>query len=450
VTDCFKWGVRPQRLACCAEYCQRQSPARLHRAPHVLKGGHWIAKEHDSKAREPQLEAVGCERMDRSVGDDGLRVPQTGKSQSIRAPGRPMARRHLRQAHDHLDRRASPAQELSCRRRNQYRARAHPAGAPPNPTTPSLERRPHDPFAHIGRPTGPAWRRGSKFDLRRIPCRSPIVCHRGPLGVIEVNKPYFGAAAQGGSGASASTPMTVQDVLRHTAGMVNPGIQRVTPVRQRYIDAGINDQDQSLAERVDKLARMPLAHHPGTAWDYSHGVDVTGRLIGGDSGMSLDRFVAQNVTGPLDMVDTGLSRARRQLAPHRTADGRPGDWQVACPARREDTRQNWSVANGGMVGTRRDYLRFSQMLLNGGVLNDVRILGAGKVAHMTSDHLGPISRNTETARWLLGPGFGFGLGFAVRLAAGESPMAGSAGDYWWGGAFRTLFVVDPLQELVAV
>src|SRR6516165_8137319 len=103
----------------------------------------------------------------------------------------------------------------------------------------------------------------------------------------------------------ASTPMTVHDVLRHTAGMVIPNTQPVTPVRQRYIDAGINDEDQTLAERVDKLARMPLAHHPGTAWDYSHGVDVTGRLIEVISGMSLDRFVAQNVTGPLDMGDTG-------------------------------------------------------------------------------------------------------------------------------------------------
>src|SRR6516165_1458686 len=86
VTDCFEWGVRPQRLACCAEHCQRQSPARLHRALHVLKSGHWIAKEHDSKARERQLEAVGCERMDGSVGDDGLRVPEAGGSDPFARP----------------------------------------------------------------------------------------------------------------------------------------------------------------------------------------------------------------------------------------------------------------------------------------------------------------------------------------------------------------------------
>jgi CubicO group peptidase (beta-lactamase class C family) len=247
----------------------------------------------------------------------------------------------------------------------------------------------------------------------------------------------------------ASTPMTVQDVLRHTAGMVNPGLQPVTPVRQRYIDAGVNDEDQTLAERVDKLARMPLAHHPGTVWDYSHGVDVTGRLIEVISGMSLDRFVAQNVTGPLHMADTGYhmpedswNRIAQPMADPTTGK-LPNQPDVRHPPK-------LFSGNSGMAGTAADYLRFSQMLLNGGVLDDVLILGTGTVAHMTSDHLGPISRNTETANRLLGPGYGFGLGFAVRLAAGESPMAGSAGDYWWGGAFRTVFMVDPLRELVAV
>jgi len=247
----------------------------------------------------------------------------------------------------------------------------------------------------------------------------------------------------------ASTPMTVHDVLRHTAGMVNPGTPPVTPVRQRYIDAGVNDQDQSLAERVDKLARMPLAHHPGTAWDYSMAVDVTGRLIEVSSGMSLDRFVAQNVTGPLDIVDTGYHV--REGGWHRIAQPMADPATGKLP-NEPDVRHPPKLVggNGGMVGTAIDYLRFAQMLLNGGVLDDVRILGTGTVAHTTSDHLGPILRNTETANRFLGPGYGFGLGFAVRLAAGESPMAGSAGDYWWAGGFRTIFVVDPGRELVAV
>src|SRR5262249_44444827 len=86
-THRFEWGVRPQLLAWWTEHCQRQSPAWLHRAPHIRKGGHWIAKKHDSEAREGQLEAVGRERMDRSVGNDDLRVPQAGGSDPFTRPG---------------------------------------------------------------------------------------------------------------------------------------------------------------------------------------------------------------------------------------------------------------------------------------------------------------------------------------------------------------------------
>ena len=194
---------------------------------------------------------------------------------------------------------------------------------------------------------------------------------------------------------------------------------------------------------------MPLAHHPGTAWDYSHGVDVTGRLIEVISGMSLDRFVAENVTGPLGMANTGYRVPEGSW--HRIAQ------PIADPATgklpdQPDVRHPPKLVSGnsGLVGTAIDYLRFAQMMLNGGVPDDVRILGVGTVAHMTSDHLGPIWRSTESARWLLEPGYGFGLGFAMRLAGGESPMSGSLDDYCWAGAFRTIFVVDPSRGLCAV
>src|SRR5262249_24804803 len=87
MTHRFEWGVRPQLRACWAEHCQRQSPARLHRPPYVRKGGHWIAKKHDSKARECQLEAVAREWMDGSVGHDDLRVLEVGGSDPFTRPG---------------------------------------------------------------------------------------------------------------------------------------------------------------------------------------------------------------------------------------------------------------------------------------------------------------------------------------------------------------------------
>ena len=247
----------------------------------------------------------------------------------------------------------------------------------------------------------------------------------------------------------ASSAITVQDLLRHTAGMVNAGLLPLTTVRQRYLDAGVTDLDQTLEERIDKLSQMPLAHHPGTAWEYSMAVDVTGRLIEVVSGMPLDRFVAAHVTGPLKMADTGYYVPEQHW--RRIAQPMVDPITGQLP-RHQDPRHPPKLVGGntGMVATAADYLRFCQMMLNGGALDDVRILGAGTIAHMSSDHLGSISQDGEVARWLLVPGHGFGLGFAVRLAAGEHPMPGSVGDYHWGGAFGTLFLIDPKRNLVAV
>jgi len=246
----------------------------------------------------------------------------------------------------------------------------------------------------------------------------------------------------------ASSAITVQDLLRHTAGMVNANMLPRTAVRQRYLDAGVANADQTLAERIDKLARMPLAHHPGTAWEYSMAVDVTGRLIEVVSGMPLDRFVAAHVTGPLQMTDTSYHVPEQNW--HRIAQPTIDPATGKLP-NHQDPRHPQKLVGGntGMVATAGDYLRFSQMMLNGGALDDVRILGAGTVAHMSGDHLGPISRDGEVARALLGPATGFGLGFSIRLAAGD-PMPGSVGDYRWGGAYKTSFLIDPKRDLVAV
>jgi CubicO group peptidase (beta-lactamase class C family) len=247
----------------------------------------------------------------------------------------------------------------------------------------------------------------------------------------------------------ASSAITVQDLLRHTAGMVNANQLPRTAVRQRYLDSGVTSTEQTLAERIDKLAQMPLAHHPGTAWEYSMAVDVTARLIEVVTGMPVDQFVAANITEPLRMADTDYDvpeRHWRRIA-QPIVDPETGRLPNHQDARR---RPKMVGGNTGMVATAADYLRFSQMLLNQGMLDDQRILGAGTVAHMTSDHLGAISVDGENARALLGPGRGFGLGFAVRLKPGEHTMPGSVGDYEWSGAYRTRFLVDPVRDIVAV
>ncbi len=246
----------------------------------------------------------------------------------------------------------------------------------------------------------------------------------------------------------ARTPATVRDMLRHTAGLQNEAVFESTPVKEMYRRAGLTAGHLSLPEWTDVLGAQPLAHHPGTVFDYSHGTAVLGRLIEVVSGEPLDRFIARNVTGPLDMRDTGFQipepdwprLAEPTLDP--TTQQRP-------PLREVRTRPVMLSAGAGMVGTARDYLRFAAMLLNGGELDGARLLSPPTVSYMLADHLEGISRDTTSARVLLG-GYGFGLGFAVRTSLGRPEFPGTVDDAFWGGMAGTQFWIDPRRQLAAV
>ena len=263
--------------------------------------------------------------------------------------------------------------------------------------------------------------------------------------MVAVDKPEGGEPAL----ERPRRPMLIHDLLRHTAGIAQPGNMATTPQGRAMAAARVLDPAITLAESVERIARIPLIAHPGTLWSYSASPDVLARVVEVASGMRFERFVALNITQPLRMADTGFSAPAQdwqRLAEPR-ADPLTGQPPPAQDGRRHPVRIGGS---SGLVGTAGDYLRFGQMILGGGTLDGVRILGAGTVAHMTADHLGPIRHDSPSGQYLLGPGRGFGLGFAVRLAAGEHPAPGSPGDLDWGGAFGTQFVIDPKQELVAV
>ena len=247
----------------------------------------------------------------------------------------------------------------------------------------------------------------------------------------------------------ARRAITIQDLLRHTAGMTNGSLYPNSPVGRLYNEAGVHAPDQTLAESIDKLAKLPLARHPGSMWDYSSATDVLARVVEVVSGQPFERFVASQITGPLRMVDTGFTVPERDHA--RLAEPRIDPLTGALPPHQDATKPPRRIGgNGGMVGTAADYLRFGQALLAGGVLDGARVLGAGTVAHIASDHLGSIPHDSASGTYLLGEGRGFGLGFSIRLAGGVHPMPGSAGDYDWGGAFGTQFLVDPGRDMVAV
>jgi CubicO group peptidase (beta-lactamase class C family) len=258
-----------------------------------------------------------------------------------------------------------------------------------------------------------------------------------------------------GSGAAQTvtlvpvhTPATVRDLLRHTAGLQVETLFESTPVKALYRSAGLGSDQLTLAAWTDLLGAQPLAYTPGTVFDYSHATMVLGRVIEVVSGQTLDRFIAEHVTGPLGMDDTAFyvpeANWPRIAQAARTPGARP------APQLREVKRAPVLLsAAAGMVGTARDYLRFAAMLLNGGELDGVRLLSRATVAHMLSDHLGTVRRDTTSARVLL-DGYGFGLGFAVRTATGHSAIPGTVGDAYWGGMAGTQFWVDPERDLAAL
>ena len=244
--------------------------------------------------------------------------------------------------------------------------------------------------------------------------------------------------------------MTVQDLLRHTSGLTY-GFFGDSPVDELYRKNNPLGK-KSLAEMVSTIAHLPLLHQPGEVWEYSMSVDVLGRIVEVVSGKELDAFIAENITGPLRMKDTGFylsaSQAARMARPDSLTFMQPIDPTVK-PA--------ILSGGGGLLSTAGDYAGFCQMLLNGGELDGVRLLSPKTIALMTSDQL-PASteRHSPVALALgaFGPtpemGVSFGLGFAVRTDPGRNPVPGSVGDFDWAGIAGTYFWVDPKEKLVAV
>jgi CubicO group peptidase (beta-lactamase class C family) len=261
--------------------------------------------------------------------------------------------------------------------------------------------------------------------------------------------PEFKDVKVGPEGAPPKRPMTVQDLMRHTSGLTY-GLFGNSPVDQMYRKANIF-ASKSLAEMVKTIASMPLLHQPGEFWEYSVSTDVLGRVVEVASGMDLDSFVRERITGPLKMNDTGywvkpeaVSRLAKPDQPN--------------PLFEDPTQKpNVFSGGGGMLSSAGDYARFCQMLLNGGDLDGVHILSPKTIALMTSDQLAAtVERHTPVAMALgpFGPapemGTSFGLGFAIRTDAGRNPLPGSIGDFSWGGITGPLFWVDPQAKLVAV
>lgn len=281
------------------------------------------------------------------------------------------------------------------------------------------------------------------YEEGKFALNDPVKKHLPELGGLNV--------LEGNKEVPADREMTVQDLMRHTSGMTY-GLFGDSRVDEMYMDANLLGGNQSIEHFVRKLSKLPLKHQPGSAWEYSVSVDVQGRLIEVLSGMDLDEFMSERVFKPLDMRDTSFrmtaeSKGRFVRIYRQTEDKKGIEPAPASRSERYfDTDTRWYSGGGGLVSTTRDYLRFCQMMLNGGVLDGKRVLSRKTVDLMTIDHIADVPRASSISR----PGYGFGLDFAVHLDPAKSGLNGSVGEYNWGGLAGTIFWIDPAEEMIGL
>jgi CubicO group peptidase (beta-lactamase class C family) len=246
--------------------------------------------------------------------------------------------------------------------------------------------------------------------------------------------------------ATPSRKPTIQDAFRHTLGLAS-GLGQ-SPVDALYRQAGLSmGQLDSLAQEMDKLATVPLLYDPGERWVYGLGHDVQARLIEVFSGVSYADYLQRTVFGPLGMRDTVFGvpaklKPRFPLVYSPRPDGTLAPDTADAYARYTDHH----FGTLSLSGTAPDYLRFGQMLLNGGDLDGVRILGTKTVDLMRQNHLPPnipsITPGSTAA--------GFGLGVSVTMDVPALGRLNSVGSYGWSGAATTTFSVDPEEQLTYV
>jgi CubicO group peptidase (beta-lactamase class C family) len=274
--------------------------------------------------------------------------------------------------------------------------------------------------------------------------RTLQVAETRPDGSVELVKPH--------------RPMNIRDVLMHMTGLPG-GLMPGNPIDQAYADS-LRDRRRGMTLEgvTGLLAEHPLKFHPGTQWNYGLSTDIVGRLVEIFSGQRFDDYLRTEIFEPLGMVDTGF-----------TVPASSVDRFAACYAYRPATTpslmddpvtsrylrpRSYLSGAGGLVSTTADYVAFCRMLAGHGTLDGERVLGRKTLELMTVNHLPGGATLSDLAVGGFGEagfeGVGFGLGFAVGLGPAATSMAGSAGDFYWGGAASTAFWVDPTDDLVVV
>ena len=277
----------------------------------------------------------------------------------------------------------------------------------------------------------------------------PVAKFLPELGELEV-------LGKDGKRVPATETMTLQHLLTHTAGF-SYGFDPSDPVDRLYGEVKPRDV-ADLDGFIERLATLPLRFEPGAQWHYSVATDVLGAVVQRVSGQSFDVFLRERLFRPLGMHDTFFSVPEDKLSrllPNHIWDKEEGKLVTLDDNATGARTESMHSGGGGLFSTARDYMRFAEMLRNGGELYGVRILRPETVSLMIKNHLpgmlsggGQGERPADEHKKIV-PGFGFGLGFGLVTELGDGD-AGSVGEYSWGGAAGTVFWIDPVEDVIAI
>jgi len=259
-----------------------------------------------------------------------------------------------------------------------------------------------------------------------------------------------------GQEVAPKTPMTMQQLLSHTGGLAY-GFDKENPVERQYWDREVL-LSPDLHEFAQRISGIPLRFQPGTRWYYSLSSDVAGAVVERISGVPFDQFLKTRLFAPLGMHDTFFDVPAEDLQRfgpnyHWNAETKTLE---ALPVPKYPIYQNTTLfsGGGGLVSTADDYMRFCEMLRAGGALNGARTLSPKTIQLMTTNMLPAVlhdpANRTLPSEEDYSRGYGFGLGVAVLVDVAASAVAGSVGEYTWGGAAGTEFWIDPVEGIVVV
>lgn len=282
----------------------------------------------------------------------------------------------------------------------------------------------------------------------RLPLKAKVSEYYPAFGEMKV-----GVAQSDGSIKleAQAQPIFIHDLYRHTSGLTSGGRpDAASPIARQYPSSSSLTTNGDAQAMIDALTKLPLAFQPGTVFEYGYSTDVLGAVIEKVAEQRLGEYLARTVWQPLGMKDATFAPTEAQrprLARPFANDPLTGKPQSIGYL---DTPAKMDCAGGCAFSTVGDYVRFGQMLINGGELEGTRILGPKTVKHMTTNHLtADIKNNVANVEPHRG-GYGFGLAVAVRMNDGLAAVPGNPGEFTWNGAFGTQFFADPKERLVVV